>query len=501
MWYVRLKIRDDRLAKLWAWKLAEHDVIVWSEAEERWKQLLAVPELRAAVRKATTSAYVRKSIPPALPAPGVEPPDSRTRRRHLQSVADFEGDELTTRVNRDSYPDMEPTAVHHAPRPINYASSVPPPPPVDMLRALSTSIPPPAVHSTPPPPQFPPAPRVPSLTELARSSSLAPRQSGTHESSSASFLRPTQSDYPEARSLYGVVTQSGYSPAAPAPAASYPPVPSSYPPPPPSALQKRGPTQIQVMTPPAVRPQYVVAKPASQFTIKNLSWAMLPVACAGVFAIFLDRYAPPAPVQGTQIIEIDSSEPGGPVRSTLGSILGMSIGPAHPAQGGAAQPQDPAPATQAAVTSQNLTPEQLAPVNSPSKASSAAQRSAVVPAGKGAAKFAAKTDEKEKAAVGNAPASNAPAAAPAAQGAINESFDREGARAALKFAAARVRNCSNSGVTGSALITFLPAGTVQKVQISKMVGDDVDESCVHRALAGTRVPPFAGAPVTVRKSF
>jgi len=110
---------------------------------------------------------------------------------------------------------------------------------------------------------------------------------------------------------------------------------------------------------------------------------------------------------------------------------------------------------------------------------------------------AARGDDKDKS---TTPTGNASPAA-AAQAAANDSFDRDGARTALKFAASRVRNCSNSGVTGSALITFGPSGTVQKVQISQLDGDDVDSGCVNRALSGTRVPPFTGAPVTVRKSF
>jgi hypothetical protein len=252
---------------------------------------------------------------------------------------------------------------------------------------------------------------------------------------------------------------------------------------------------------PAMRPQYVVAKPASQFTIKNLSWAMLPVACAGVFAIFLDRYAPHPIIQSVPVlIDAEGSESGGGhLRSWLGSMLGMSLGSAQPTQAAATQPEKAEQPDQASQPAGNLTPEQLAPVGSPAKTWSAGWRGAAVhaAAGKAPAKAATKGEDKAAATAGNA----APAAAAPAQPAVNESFDRDGARTALKFAASRVRTCSNSGVTGSALITFGPSGTVQKVQITQMVGDDVDANCVQRALAGTRVPPFTGAPVTVRKSF
>jgi hypothetical protein len=218
-----------------------------------------------------------------------------------------------------------------------------------------------------------------------------------------------------------------------------------------------------------------------------------------VFAIFLDRYAPQPVQSAPTVIEVDAPESGGgQLRPWLGSLLGMSLGAAQPTQLAAAQPTQAAEAAPGK-PSPNLTPEQLAPVSSPAKGSAAVSRAVAYSAAKASAKSAAaatKSDDKASAAAGN----GGPAGA-AAQPAINETFDRDGARTALKFAVARVRNCSNSGVTGSALITFGSSGTVQKVQVTQMVGDDVDASCVNRALAGTRVPPFTGAPVTVRKSF
>jgi hypothetical protein len=253
----------------------------------------------------------------------------------------------------------------------------------------------------------------------------------------------------------------------------------------------------------AARAQYVVARPVSQLTIKNLSWAMLPIACAGVFAIFLDRYLPRSTKQSAPIAFIEAPPESG-VGSYVGAMLGMSLGGAQPAQ--QAQPVQQAPAAvQAAQPSTssatNLTPEQLAPVAASTKSSAVRSAAAVraVGGGKAAAKAAAPSAAHAEE-TASAQSANAPASA-AAQPAGNDSFDRDGARTALKFAAARVRNCSNSGVTGSALITFGPSGTVQKVQISQMVGDDVDASCVSRALSSTRVPPFTGAPVTVRKAF
>ena len=472
MYYVRLRIRDDRLAKLWVWKLAEHDVIVWSEAEDCWKKLLAVPELRMAVRKATTTAYARKSTAP--PAP-----DSRTRKRHLQSVADQDPEELTTRLSRDSYPDIEPTAVDYRARLLPPPSSAPPPPNVDpMLRALSTTIPP-AMHSSVPP-QFPRPPRVPTISELAQLQTAKPREQEDYQPR-ASFLRPTaRADQLESGSVPAAF-QSQYPQAG----SDYPPAASQYPQAQSHHPQAYSDYALVRSHHPQARPRYAAARPGSPFSIKNVSLAMMPVACAAVFAIFLDRYipyriaaayAPQTAAVAAQAREAaaSSGEPGaGQFSTALESLTGMSLGQA--------KVTETPPAT--------LTPDQLASVTSASKAPPVTRS---VHSVRGAVKAPwAAANEKGQA----APAAQAQASMD------DNGFDKEGARTALRFAAARARNCSNSGMSGSALITFGPAGTVQKVQISQLVGDDVDQSCVNRALSGTRIPPFMGAPVTVRKSF
>jgi hypothetical protein len=486
MYYVRLRIRDDRLAKLWVWKLAEHDVIVWSEAEDCWKKLLAVPELRMAVRKATTTAFARKSTAP--PAP-----DSRTRKRHLQSVSEQDPEELTTRLSRSSsYPDLEPTAVDYRARFLPPPSSAPPPPPnVDpMLRALSTTMPP-AMHSSVPP-QFPRPPRVPTISELAQLQSAKPREQEDYQPRT-SFLRPAaRSDQPESGSVPAAF-QSQFPQVGseyPQAGSDYPPAASQYPQAPSNHPQAYSDYALVRSHYPQPRPRYVAARPASPFSIKNVSLAMMPVACAAVFAIFLDRYipyriaaayAPQGAAVAAQTREAAAIPAGTGVdqfASTLESLTGMSLGQA--------KVTETAPAA--------LTPDQLASVTSASKAPPVTR---AVRSVRGAVKapWAAASDK------GQAIATNAAPAAQAQASTDDNGFDKEGARTALKFAAARARNCSNSGMSGSALITFGPAGTVQKVQISQLVGDDVDQSCVNRALSGTRIPPFVGAPVTVRKSF
>ena len=211
---------------------------------------------------------------------------------------------------------------------------------------------------------------------------------------------------------------------------------------------------------------------------------MLPVACAGVFALYLDR----RPVQnefGVRTEQQDSAAvtgapaavAGEPSNESLAALLGRST----PMCLG--QPQLSGP-------DQVISPGQLEAVRSArtrslgpvAHSSKSALGGPVTPR-----RFGDKSPQS--------------IAASTSASADNNEFDKDGARTALRFAIARVRNCSNSGLSGSALITFAPSGTVQSVQLSQIVGDDVDSSCVTRALSAARVPPFTGNAVTVRKAF
>ncbi len=458
MWYVRLRIRDDRLAKLWVWKLAEHDVIVWNEAEECWKKLLAVPELRTAVRQATTSAYARKAAPSEAP---LQTNPAKPRHR-MESLADEDASPTTTRRRLESLEDSDfdeqPTQAHlplrkatargvesapprarprtpsvPPPRPANpflqalpqRPVSEPPPRPVDpFLHALTTSIPP-AVHSNPPP-EIPRAPRLPSFYDHAP-----------------------------------------MSPAAPVPPAVTGP----------RVLTLVQPTQVQVRH---------SARALSQFSVRNISWAMVPIACAGVFAMYLDRN----PI-GYESATLASRQGSAPVHaaSMFGDYDLTGERFAALLRGSMSMCSGQASASE---SSNVISPEQLTAVPNASSKYSSPWRTVKPVTGSFAG--ARKVGDKP-----NAQAAGAGSGASA--NADNNEFDRDGARTALKFAIARVRNCSNSGVSGSALITFAPSGIVQNVQLSQLVGDDVDPSCVTRALSGARVPPFTGSSVTVRKAF
>ena len=399
MWYVRLKIRDDRLAKLWAWNLAEHDVIVWSESEERWKQLLAVPELRAAVRSATTSAYVRHKA-------ASEPPPAAGLSR--SSIVELSIQEVE-----------EPTRVRW--------SSAPVPASLDpMLHALTTSIPP-AVHTNP----APAIPRAPRLPSFANAAEAQPN------------LTPSWTRGVGQRDLF------------------------------------------------RSRWWRVVRRGISRVPAKNLGWGMLPVLGAAVFALVLFRSPEGA---------VSSSPAGTPV--TQGSLAEWVLDEQQLAERLAAKLVGAAPvcAGQAPAVAELpiLSPEQLEPVvstNDTKRGASSSWRAGTSTSSTAVARR--KALDAGQAGSSAAKASSASAAANAG----NDEFDRDAARTALRFAMARAKNCSNSGVSGAVLVTFASNGTAQRVQLSQLVGDDVDPGCVTRAFSGSRIPPFTGSAVTVRKSF
>jgi predicted Zn finger-like uncharacterized protein len=138
------------------------------------------------------------------------------------------------------------------------------------------------------------------------------------------------------------------------------------------------------------------------------------------------------------------------------------------------------------------------------------------PASKTTAKVATKTTTKDD----NTPPSSSPAPAkvtavatpvaaaapaPAAGGGDGPTFDRAAAISALSAAASAAQSCKRAdGPTGSGRIavTFAPSGnaTTANVEGPPFAGTPVG-GCVAARFRGTRVPPFGGASVTVRKTF
>jgi hypothetical protein len=74
-WYVRLRIREDRIAKLWLRRLASPDVLVWWEKRKTWVPLLSVPRMRRTIsvmearEKERSKGRTDSSLPPPMPVP------------------------------------------------------------------------------------------------------------------------------------------------------------------------------------------------------------------------------------------------------------------------------------------------------------------------------------------------------------------------------------------------------------------------------------------------
>lgn len=134
-WFARLRIREDRLAKLWVSHLTSRDVVVWSPKEKRWVAMLAVPELRQAIQAteldrasnprsvAARPSYPSEprlsrppgSLPPAPPPPlRVANQTSTAGELRLQSIAQepHRPARGTTETSRASRPpsDRKPTS-------------------------------------------------------------------------------------------------------------------------------------------------------------------------------------------------------------------------------------------------------------------------------------------------------------------------------------------------------------------------------------------------------
>jgi len=106
----------------------------------------------------------------------------------------------------------------------------------------------------------------------------------------------------------------------------------------------------------------------------------------------------------------------------------------------------------------------------------------------------------------NKPAEPAAAAKPAEAPAPVEgaAFDKNAAVAALSAAAASAAGCKTAdGPTGSGKVsvTFAPSGRATATSVAgELAGTEVG-GCVARLFRSAKVPPFAGDPVTVSKSF
>ncbi|GEM_PF-4061553 len=65
-WYVRLRLREDRLARLWVDGHTHKDILVWRDDLESWAPLLTVPQLRNAIHVQSAMAPPVPSVPESV---------------------------------------------------------------------------------------------------------------------------------------------------------------------------------------------------------------------------------------------------------------------------------------------------------------------------------------------------------------------------------------------------------------------------------------------------
>lgn len=169
----------------------------------------------------------------------------------------------------------------------------------------------------------------------------------------------------------------------------------------------------------------------------------------------------------------------------------------------AATPPPTAPDTAAAATTAaNEAATASAQASAKPSASASAAPAAATPA---AAAAAAKPGEKPTAAAAATPAeAKKPEAATPPAAPAGGDFDKSAAIAALGAAAANAASCKKPDGptgTGKASVTFAPSGRATNSTVTgAFAGTDVG-GCVARIFRSAKVPPFAGDPVTVSKSF
>ena len=80
-------------------------------------------------------------------------------------------------------------------------------------------------------------------------------------------------------------------------------------------------------------------------------------------------------------------------------------------------------------------------------------------------------------------------------------FDANLARFALDRAARQTSRCTRSEVSGTVLVGFEPSGSVNDVTLGTLNGDVTKADCILGVFRATRVAPFSGSRVVVKKSF
>jgi len=238
----------------------------------------------------------------------------------------------------------------------------------------------------------------------------------------------------------------------------------------------------------------------------------------------------PAPTRPSDPVEVPNAAPGAKKKGGAIWIAAIAVVAVAAAAGVVLMPKKTAP-TPVAAAEPPAAPVQAAPAPAPTEAAPAAAASAPAaspepsaaanPAAAAApAAASAKAAPEAPAAAANTPSSTKPSEKPAdkpaekpaeaakpeppAAAPAGAEFDKGAAVTALGAAAANAASCKKpDGPTGAgkAAVTFAPSGRATMANITGAFAGTEVGGCVARLFRSARVPPFAGDPVTVSKSF
>ena len=439
-WFVRLRLTEDRIAKLWVRRLAPLDVLVWWEENQTWAPLLAVPEMRTAVAAMRDTDEARRhEHGELLPPPpeeealdlGVRDASEKLRqveRRPVETPPEVEarhGAELQQsgwvekwRQRLVAEARMTPAVkalISGAQRNMDQAAMLRP----KDIRPPPSSLPPMVVDMAPP--EIPAAPRAPKVEV------------------------PTSHD-----------TGSRANRATPAPTLVIP--------------ARVAPTRTA---------STIVGLLRSRVgSIERALWLAAAAVLMVMVVALVNRRSPSAAQSSdepTQAKQASAMVRAPVVRTSVvrrpSAPTGAASVGSEPKGGESAASDVPrARDAQAARQATRRAPPSLRTVSRPPV-------SQVAPA----------TGSPPTTGGGPQPEVGA--------------FDRGGARRALISAAQRVAYCGEGPISGSVVVTFVPSGFVRNVSLATLVGENVRADCVLRAFQAVRITPYSGAPVTASKSF
>ncbi len=450
-WYVRLKLRQDLLGKLWVRNMMPHDVLVWSGEHQNWVPLGKVPRLRDYVTSMTREWQAGRSGPlladPAR-AGGVSPP------RQLGAPA------------------ME------LPRDVVFRPTGP------AARHLASTIPPP-VHSASAPP-IPRAPRIPAFEDLLAEHTQAAAWNGRRHPAATSS-RPDLAAALTHTSVVPLRTNE---------------LPITEPPP---ATQGRDRIRPLSSLPP---PRTLTVAPPLRHRAKGrldyverAVWMVAGVAT--MFAIMAafgkiqrsDLWGGPASASSVRLIpRVVSAAMSGPLEGAHRfSEKTVKDAPAPEPVAATAQEAEVTPEEEDATVVASRWVARRRSVGLASSSPRAPKKVEATPTTlvEEGNDTAAEPSER-------APSTDAaPAAAPSGLG----SFDRSAARRALAGAAVRASKCADGAAQGTVVVTYASSGLVQNVAVASVSGDGVSAGCIVRTFQSARIPPYFGGSVTVSKSF